>query len=123
MPIFTFRSPMTALKSSAAASGRPRRERRTGCLAWSIATVVFACGSHAAVAGESGSPDPGLFAERLRRSVQIEPSRVRVERDVMVPMRDGIRLATDIYLPKRPQSTAVGGRYPAILARTPYDKA
>lgn len=42
-------------------------------------------------------------------------------RDILVPMRDGVGLATDVYLP------AVGGRastgaYPVILERTPYDK-
>jgi predicted acyl esterase len=34
----------------------------------------------------------------------------------MVPMKDGVRLATDIYLP------AQGGPWPVLLARTPYDK-
>lgn len=36
---------------------------------------------------------------------------------VMVPMRDGVRLATDIYLP------AGEGRFPVVLRRTPYNKA
>lgn len=47
---------------------------------------------------------------------------VIVHRDVMVPMRDGIRLATDIYRPARdgvPVETAL----PVIFERTPYDKA
>ncbi len=35
---------------------------------------------------------------------------------VMAPMRDGVRLATDVYLPDRP------GRHPAVLVRLPYDK-
>ncbi|TNF21414.1 MAG: CocE/NonD family hydrolase [Rhodobacteraceae bacterium] len=39
-----------------------------------------------------------------------------VLRDVMVPMRDGVRLATDITLP------AQGGPFPTLLHRTPYDK-
>lgn len=43
---------------------------------------------------------------------------VEVERDVMVPMRDGIRLATDIYRP-----LGAAGRLPVVLIRTPYDKA
>ncbi len=46
---------------------------------------------------------------------------VRVLRDVMVPMRDGVRLATDIYLPAR-NGNAAAQRFPAILERTPYDK-
>ncbi|MGB5345807.1 MAG: CocE/NonD family hydrolase [Woeseia sp.] len=44
-----------------------------------------------------------------------------VERNVMVPMRDGVQLATDVY---RPAPTAAGQspRLPVILERTPYDK-
>src|SRR5438045_888319 len=36
--------------------------------------------------------------------------------DTMVPMRDGTRLAANVFLPKEP------GRYPTILMRTPYGK-
>jgi putative CocE/NonD family hydrolase len=39
----------------------------------------------------------------------------------MVPMRDGIRLATDVYRPAR-EGEIVEGSYPTILCRTPYDK-
>src|SRR5690242_4240064 len=42
---------------------------------------------------------------------------VDVRRDVMVPMRDGVRLATDIYLPEG------DGPFPVLLARTPYSKS
>ena len=35
----------------------------------------------------------------------------------MVPMRDGIRLATDVYLPRLPR-----GPHPVILIRTPYGR-
>jgi putative CocE/NonD family hydrolase len=41
---------------------------------------------------------------------------VIVEADVMVPMRDGVKLATDLYRP------AAAGRFPVILERTPYGK-
>ena len=41
--------------------------------------------------------------------------------DVMVPMRDGVRLATRITLPSG--DGAAQGRFPVILERTPYDKA
>ena len=41
--------------------------------------------------------------------------------DVMVPMRDGVRLAADIYLPAR-NGQAVAGKWPTILMRTPYGK-
>lgn len=41
---------------------------------------------------------------------------VTEERGIMVPMRDGVALATDIYRP------AGDGKYPVILVRTPYKK-
>ncbi len=44
-----------------------------------------------------------------------------VSKDVMVPMRDGVRLATDVYRPAA-DGAWLGGRFPAILLRTPYDK-
>ena len=43
---------------------------------------------------------------------------VVVERSLMVPMRDGVRLATDLYRP-----ADVTGPLPTILMRTPYNKA
>jgi putative CocE/NonD family hydrolase len=39
-----------------------------------------------------------------------------IEKNLMVPMRDGIRLATDVYRP------AEGGPVPVLLARLPYNK-
>ena len=44
-----------------------------------------------------------------------------LETDVMVAMRDGIRLATDIYRPKQNGKPA-SEPLPVILTRTPYDK-
>lgn len=43
---------------------------------------------------------------------------MRVESDVMVPMTDGTRLATDLFFPEDPASAP----WPVILIRTPYDK-
>jgi hypothetical protein len=43
---------------------------------------------------------------------------VAVEHSVMVPMRDGVRLATDLYRPR--DATAP---LPTVLIRTPYNKA
>ena len=45
-----------------------------------------------------------------------------VERDVMVPMRDGVRLATDIYRPVHGDGSQVDEEIPALLVRTSYDK-
>jgi putative CocE/NonD family hydrolase len=47
---------------------------------------------------------------------------VAVERNLMIPVRDGVRLAADIYRPAR-DGTPVPGRFPALLTRTPYDKS
>ena len=44
------------------------------------------------------------------------------EANTMVPMRDGIGLATDIYLPATGNRPAEG-QFPVILERTPYNKA
>lgn len=41
---------------------------------------------------------------------------IEVEQNIMVPMRDGVRLATDVYKPTR------DGRWPVILTRIPYNK-
>ncbi len=41
---------------------------------------------------------------------------VKVEKDVYVPMRDGVRLAVDIYRPD------AKGKFPALLAQSPYGK-
>lgn len=47
-----------------------------------------------------------------------------VERQInlMIPMRDGVHLATDLYFPAINGKRAPG-RFPIILERTPYDKA
>ena len=44
------------------------------------------------------------------------PVGVEVRYNVMVPMRDGVRLSADIYFPRDGD-----GPYPVILTRTPYD--
>ncbi len=41
---------------------------------------------------------------------------VKIERNVAVPMRDGVILRADVFRPNR------GGRYPVLVMRTPYGK-
>ncbi|HVV71289.1 MAG TPA: CocE/NonD family hydrolase, partial [Verrucomicrobiae bacterium] len=50
-----------------------------------------------------------LFAENV-------PPAFLFDRDVMIPMRDGTKLAANIFRPK------AEGKYPVILMRTPYGK-
>lgn len=60
-----------------------------------------------------------------RHSQQVPGSRsafgVEVERNVMVPMRDGVLLATDVYCPDRGPDVS-GESSPTLLLRTPYGK-
>ncbi len=50
-------------------------------------------------------------------SIPLAPNEVSAApEEAMVPMRDGVELATDIYLP------AGDGPWPCILSRTPYNK-
>ena len=50
-----------------------------------------------------------------------EPGHV-VETDVMIPMRDGVLLAADIYRPAANGQLLSGSR-PVLLTRTPYSKS
>jgi putative CocE/NonD family hydrolase len=61
---------------------------------------------------------PNSAAATTRSKTENE---IVVERDVMVAMRDGVRLATDIYRPAR-NGSAVAEKLPVILERTPYGK-
>jgi len=59
--------------------------------------------------------DSAAVAQRFRVEHELESIAV-IDRKVMVPMRDGVRLATDIYRPKD-----ASGKVPIIFVRTPYN--
>ncbi len=73
--------------------------------------------SPVAARGEEERRNPAVFSD-YRRPAEYG---VVVVENVMVPMRDGARLATDLYFPAKNGQIAAG-RFPAILDRTPYDK-
>src|SRR5262249_22512940 len=52
--------------------------------------------------------------------IAIQTHDVTVLKDVWVPMRDGVQLAADVYLPKLPPGGSA--KVPALLTRTPYSK-
>src|ERR1700722_3153472 len=54
-------------------------------------------------------------------STEASDIQVEVLKDIMVPMRDGMKLATDIYLPSK-SGQRLAGRFPVVVARTPYNK-
>ncbi len=60
-------------------------------------------------------PDARLIAQRNDIEKQLQEIAV-VERKVMVPMRDGKRMAADVYRPKNAK-----GKVPIIFSRTPYN--
>ena len=58
-----------------------------------------------------------MFHPNFERTVAPDPvDGCRLELDVPIPMRDGVSLATDLYIPEKP------ARYPVLLERTPYGK-
>jgi len=63
---------------------------------------------------QRGAMTPEMAERRWAAEKELASLAV-IERKVMLPMRDGVRLATDIYRPKG------GARVPAIFVRTPYN--
>jgi uncharacterized protein len=77
--------------------------------------LLFAFLASVLTAQRGPAPDPELVAKRNAIEKQLEDIAV-IDRKVMVPMRDGKRMATDIY---RPKDTSK--KYPIIFVRTPYN--
>ena len=75
--------------------------------------VLFA--SNQEVHSQRPSPQPEELAKRRDIEAQLQSIAI-VERKLMIPMRDGTRIATDVY---RPKDTSK--KYPAIFVRTPYN--
>jgi predicted acyl esterase len=73
----------------------------------------------APLAGQTVSPPaaqhPGLPSETPTRFEAATDSFDYVKRDVMIPMRDGVKLHTVILVPKGAQGA------PILLTRTPYE--
>jgi uncharacterized protein len=62
-----------------------------------------------------GAPDPQLVAQRQATENELQSVAI-VERKLMIPMRDGKRMATDVYRPKDESK-----KYPTVFVRTPYN--
>src|SRR5471030_539309 len=81
-----------------------------------LATSMAICGAVALARAQQAG---GLSAADKQRRIDVEnelQSLAVVERKVMMPMPDGVRLATDIYRPRN-----VSGKVPVIWVRTPYN--
>jgi uncharacterized protein len=86
----------------------------------SIVRVILAAAVSCTVAiatlrAQQGTLTPAEREQRLQTEKELESAAI-IERKVMVPMRDGVRLATDIYRPKN-----ASGKVPIIWVRTPYN--
>jgi uncharacterized protein len=78
--------------------------------------LIFAALSAAALPAQRGAGmTPEQTKARWDRENELQSIAV-VERKVMMPMRDGVRLATDIYRPKN-----ATGKVPTIFVKTPYN--
>jgi predicted acyl esterase len=65
-----------------------------------------------------GQPAPLSASDKQKRTdTEAELQEVAVvERKLLIPMRDGVRLATDVYRPKN-----AGGPVPIVFSKTPYN--
>ena len=62
-----------------------------------------------------GQASPEVLQQRRGREKELESLAV-IDRKLMVPMRDGVRMAADVYRPKN-----ATGRVPIVFVRTPYN--
>jgi|GEM_PF-96911 len=89
----------------------PHRVTRSGAGMPTLVAVLDSVSTAPLRADAIRAPAPILAAASEDRHA------VEVETEVMVPMRDGVRLAADIYRP-----VGAGERLPVILIRLPYDR-
>jgi uncharacterized protein len=80
-----------------------------------LGAALLAGFPRAGYAQAGGAMSPEAKARRWAIEKELDSLAV-IDRKVMLPMRDGIRLATDIYRPKDSSN-----RYPIILSKTPYN--
>ena len=80
-------------------------------------TIVFSLSliQYRSDAQQRAGLTPEQIAQRNQREQELESIAV-IDRKVMVPMRDGKRMAADIYRPKDSSK-----KYPTVFSRTPYN--
>ena len=90
---------------------------------WTVALAILAFFVAVSIPGSetvhSQAGRPQVTTEQLdkRRAIENELQSIAiVERKLMIPMRDGVKIATDVY---RPKDTSK--KYATIFVRTPYN--
>jgi len=84
--------------------------------ALAISLVVVAPGLP--LAQQRAPLTPEQASERWKLENELQEIAI-VERKLMLPMRDGVRLATDVYRPRR--ASDASGKVPIVWVRTPYN--
>ena len=79
------------------------------------ATAAVLCALTATGLAQRGALTPEQAERRWALEKELASIAV-IERKLMLPMRDGVRLATDVYRPKD-----ASAKVPAIFVRTPYN--
>jgi uncharacterized protein len=97
---------------------RTHTELRLRPTSWHSALVPLALAfiASSTATAQQAAPNSQLVASREAQERELQ-SIAEVHRSVMMPMGDGTRLMTDIYVPKQ---RPVGG-VPLILSKTPYN--
>lgn len=80
-----------------------------------LATAVATALVFTTVQAQQGTLTNEQKEQRKQAEKELESLAI-IDRKVMMPMRDGVRLATDIYRPKN-----ASGKVPIIWVRTPYN--
>lgn len=84
---------------------------RRFAFALSVAILVAV----ALLPAQQGAMSPADQQRRIALEKELQDIAI-VERRVMIPMKDGVRLATDIYRPKN-----ANGKVPIVFVKTPYN--
>ena len=93
------------------------RSRSLACLLLGMAGFLFLCGGSVRSAAQDSTPAqyPGFPSEMPSKVQPATDSFDYSRREVMIPMRDGVKLHTVILVPKGAKGA------PILLTRTPYD--
>jgi predicted acyl esterase len=92
--------------------------RRTWLVVFAFCLLPFALPS-----AQQATLTPAEQQRRKDLEAELQDIAV-VERRVMIPMKDGVRLATDIYRPKNPSTSLGAGataKVPIVFVKTPYN--
>jgi uncharacterized protein len=93
------------------------RSRLLSCLLLGMVGCLFVSGGSVCAAAQDVAPSryPGLPSEMPAKIQPATDSFDYSRREVMIPMRDGVKLHTVILVPKNAKGAAI------LLTRTPYD--